>query len=271
MLSNYPAAASHISDWMREYAETAGKKKLVIPVSGGLDSAVASTLAAMTGLTVIAVTMPVSSKNSPLAEKHLTWLREHFPNVETYSSDIGDVYRMAVEEYALPMSDLAKANLQSRMRMVRAYQFAGEDALVVGTGNKVEDYGLGFFTKYGDGGVDFSPLGDLTKTEVRFLAIFLDIIPSIIAATPTDGLWEDGRSDEEALGMTYVEAELCMQYHENLISPEMERQSIDDIIHVIPEAHRNLYRKFRKWHDSTRHKMYTPPICEIPEEFYEQV
>ena len=203
-----------ISNWLKHYLEEANMDCFVIGISGGIDSALVSTLCAQTGRTTIVVSMPIHQERTQIerAEKHIDWLKQNYPNVESYTKDLSVLF----DKFKSLFGDdhkLALANSRSRLRMVTLYQIAGMNkGLVVGTGNKVEDFGVGFFTKYGDGGVDISPIGDLTKTEVRAMARELGIIQDILVAKPTDGLWDDDRTDEDQMGATYEELEWAMNF-----------------------------------------------------------
>ena len=205
----------HTANWIKEYAGSLRFKPpcLVIGVSGGIDSAVTSTLCCKTGIKTIAVSMPIKQNISQhdLSLKHLEWLNSNFNNVETMIIELDDVF----ESFENTMIDfnnkLAFANSRSRLRMVTLYQIAqANNGIVVGTGNKVEDFGVGFYTKYGDGGVDISPIADCTKTDVWNIGKSLGIINEIIEADPTDGLWDDSRNDESQLGLTYNQIEEAM-------------------------------------------------------------
>ncbi len=234
-----------ITKWIKNYTDKLEKQPvaLVIGISGGVDSAVASTLAAKTGLKTIAVSMPIkqNSQQHELSLRHLKWLNEKFSNVITNVIKLDNIF----ENFKLLMKDfnneLAFANSRSRLRMITLYQIAQfNNGLVVGTGNKVEDFGVGFFTKYGDGGVDISPIADLKKTEVWEIAKELNIINDIIHAPPTDGLWDDSRNDESQLGLTYKQIEEAMENSNS--------------------KYFNKYNKFRK---KNLHKMIPIPVCEI--------
>ena len=214
-ITDYSKLKSDISDWMADYMKSSGMNVFVVGVSGGIDSAVVSTLAAETRYNVFALGMPIhqNSEQESLSDAHLKWLSEKYINVTSVKIDLtntfdtftNDLERHATDNHAL-------ANTRSRLRMVTLYQFAGQyKGIVVGTGNKVEDYGVGFYTKYGDGGVDIAPIADLYKTEVWELGKHLGVDSRIIEATPTDGLWNDGRSDEDQLGTTYVALEEAME------------------------------------------------------------
>jgi NAD+ synthase len=203
-----------ISNWIKDYAEAANMKSLVVGISGGIDSAVVSTLCAMTGMHTVAVTMPIRQRPElhDLSMLQGQWLTTRFPNVRHEIIDLTstfDDFEQRLDTY----SDLhGFANSRSRLRMMALYQIAQKvGGLVVGTGNKVEDFGVGFYTKYGDGGVDISPIADCYKTEVWQIGRELGIIEDIIEAPPTDGLWDDGRTDEDQLGLTYAELEVAMR------------------------------------------------------------
>ena len=214
-ITDYSKLKSDISDWMADYMKSSGMNVFVVGVSGGIDSAVVSTLAAETRYNVFALGMPIHQdpKQESLSDTHLKWLSEKYVNVESVKIDLTntfETFRYNLERHAT--DDHALANTRSRLRMVTLYQFAGQyKGIVVGTGNKVEDYGVGFYTKYGDGGVDIAPIADLYKTEVWELGKHLGVDSRIIEATPTDGLWNDGRSDEDQLGTTYVALEEAME------------------------------------------------------------
>ena len=204
-----------ISAWIRNYAESAGMTTLVVGISGGIDSAVVSALCAGTGLNTIAVTMPIRQRPElhDLSMQQGVWLTQNFDNVRHEIVDVTpvfDAFETGMKQYN---NLLGLANSRSRLRMVTLYQIAqSTQGLVVGTGNKVEDFGVGFYTKYGDGGVDISPIGDLYKSQVWQLGRELGILDDIINAAPTDGLWDDGRTDQDQLGgLTYSDLELAMQ------------------------------------------------------------
>lgn len=204
-----------IVSWIKSYSSDNNFKCLVIGVSGGIDSAVTSTLCAMTGIKTIVVSLPIHQKEEQkvLSNSHIDWLKNKFPNVDGIEINLNDLYDLFKKTFD-SNCELCLINSKSRLRMTSLYQIASENfGLVVGTGNKVEDFGIGFFTKYGDGGVDISPIADLTKTEVRYIAKDLGISEGIIQARPTDGLWEDGRTDEDQIGFTYEEMEWAMGYN----------------------------------------------------------
>lgn len=209
-----------ISDWIKTYTVNAGLDTLVVGVSGGIDSAVVSALCADTGLHTIAVTMPIRQKlgQDRLSLAHVSWLQDRYPNVSHRRRDLTEIFE-GFERLMKPHdeSPLAFANSRSRLRMITLYQIAqSQGGLVVGTGNKVEDFGVGFFTKYGDGGVDISPIAGITKTQVWNLGREMGIMQEIVDAAPTDGLWEDGRVDQDQLGgLSYADLERAMAMDES--------------------------------------------------------
>jgi NAD+ synthase len=201
-----------IVEWLSQYLITSNKKSFIIGVSGGVDSGLVSTLCALTGKHTIVLSMPILQDNSQLkrAENHINWLKNKFDNIESKIIDLTEVF-LKFESFFNQQDRLASANTRSRLRMITLYHVASlYKGLVVGTGNKVEDFGIGFYTKYGDGGVDISPIGDLLKSEVRTMAKELNLLDEISNATPTDGLWDDNRSDEDQIGATYDELEWAM-------------------------------------------------------------
>ncbi|MCX6155640.1 MAG: NAD(+) synthase, partial [Candidatus Kapabacteria bacterium] len=207
-----------ITNWLLQKLDDSRQSGFVVGVSGGIDSATVSTCCAKTGKKLIALNMPIHQPSSQLsrAEEQCNWLKLNFTNVETFLIDLTEIYETIIRTLPLEAkNEIALVNLRSRLRMMTLYSFANSNNfLVAGTGNKVEDYGIGFFTKYGDGGVDISPIGDLTKTEVYQLAAYLDVPESIQKAAPTDGLWEIDRTDEEQIGATYPELEWAMDFCE---------------------------------------------------------
>lgn len=216
-MNNYSKLGDEISNWIRTYAEKNNIKSLVIGISGGIDSALVSTLCAKTGLPTYVISLPINQKTDQLerAKKHYEWLNVNYTNVKFIEKDLSDVFLEFCKNFSdEEKTDLSLANTRSRIRMISLYQIAStKSGIVVGTGNKVEDFGIGFFTKYGDGGVDISPIADLTKTEVRNLSHELGIINEILVAKPTDGLWEDDRSDEDQIGASYEELEFAMDFN----------------------------------------------------------
>ena len=235
-----------IRNWISNYIDSmpSKAKSLVIGISGGIDSSVSSTLSAMTGLRTIVLSMPIKQKSNQhdLSQKHLEWLKSNFKNVEGHTIKLDNLF----DEFKSSLSNFdnehGMANSRARLRMTTLYQVAAaNNGIVVGTGNKVEDFGVGFYTKYGDGGVDISPIADCNKTEVWELGKELKILDEIIEAPPTDGLWDDGRTDEGQLGLSYKELEEAM-INEN-------------------STNRDKYLKIRK---INLHKMEPIPVCKIP-------
>ena len=235
-----------IKDWILKYVNSMPKKaeSLVIGISGGIDSSVTSTLCAMTGLKTIVLTMPIKqiSSQHDLSLKHKDWLKEKFENVESHIIKLDEVFNSFKSSLSNFDNEHGMANSRARIRMTTLYQVAAANkGIVVGTGNKVEDFGVGFYTKYGDGGVDISPIADCTKSEVWELGKELNILKEIIETPPTDGLWDDGRTDEGQLGLSYKELEEAMK-NEN-------------------SKNREKYLKIRK---VNLHKMESIPVCKIP-------
>ena len=215
-IEDYEVLRNRIVEWIKNYAESNGIKSLVVGVSGGIDSAVTSTLAAETGLMTYCIGMPLLQKEEQenLSDIHLDWLGDTYWDTKTEKFDLSnlfEVFRYTMRGYG--EDKLSLANSRSRLRMVTLYQVAQTvGGIVVGTGNKVEDYGIGFYTKYGDGGVDIAPIADLYKSEVWELGRHLGVNQRIINAKPTDGLWEDGRTDEDQIGVSYAQLEEAMEY-----------------------------------------------------------
>ena len=215
-IKDYDQLKFDIDKWLKDYYYMYAIKAFVVGVSGGIDSAVVSTLCAETGLPTYVLTMPLHSKegNTKLSDAHAKALMKKYSNVRVVNIDLSNTYESLLFDIDQDFvnNKLANANTKSRLRMVSLYQIAGSvGGIVVGTGNKVEDYGIGFYTKYGDGGVDIAPIADLYKTEVRELGGHLGVMNEILDAPPTDGLWDDGRSDEDQIGATYAELEEAME------------------------------------------------------------
>ena len=215
-IEDYEVLKNRIVSWIKDYAESNGIKSLVVGVSGGIDSAVTSTLAAETGLMTYCIGMPLLQKEEQesLSDIHLDWLGDTYWDTKTEKFDLSnlfEVFRYTMRKYG--EDELALANTRARLRMATLYQVAQTvGGIVVGTGNKVEDYGIGFYTKYGDGGVDIAPIADLYKTEVWELGRHLGVDERIVDALPTDGLWDDGRCDEDQIGASYEQLEEAMEY-----------------------------------------------------------
>ena len=235
-----------IKNWILNYVNSMPKRaeSLVIGISGGIDSSVSSTLCAMTGIKTIVLTMPIKQKvdQHDLSLKHQKWLKDKFNNVDGYTVSLDELFNSFKSSLSEFDNDHGMANSRARLRMTTLYQVASaNNGIVVGTGNKVEDFGVGFYTKYGDGGVDISPIGDCNKSDVWELGKELNILNDIIDAAPTDGLWDDGRTDEGQLGMSYKELEEAMNNEKSI--------------------NRNKYLKIRK---ANLHKIEPIPVCKIP-------
>lgn len=238
--------AIFISNWIKDYVNAKPNKaeSLVIGISGGIDSSVSSTLSAMTGLKTIVVSMPIKQKKTEhnLSLKHQQWLIKNFKNVEVHTLELDKLFETFKSSLSKFDNEHGMANSRARLRMTTLYQVAAANkGIVVGTGNKIEDFGVGFYTKYGDGGVDISPIGDCKKTEVWEMGKELNILNEIINAQPTDGLWVDGRTDEDQLGMSYKE--------------------LEEAINNPNSSNREKYEKIRKLN---LHKMESIPVCKIP-------
>ena len=238
--------ATFIKNWILDYVNSMPKKaeSLVIGISGGIDSSVSSTLSAMTGLKTIVLSMPIKQKNiqHDLSLRHQEWLKKNFKNVQGHTLELDSLFKTFENTLDNFGSEHGMANSRARLRMTTLYQVAAaNNGIVVGTGNKVEDFGVGFYTKYGDGGVDISPIADCNKTEVWELGRELKILDDIINAAPTDGLWDDGRTDEGQLGLSYKEIEEAMNNKDS--------------------KNRDKYIQIRK---SNLHKMDPIPVCKIP-------
>lgn len=252
--------ANHIIDWLKDYATQANMNGFVLGISGGIDSAVVSALCAKTGLRTLCVEMPIHQEKSQVnrAQRHIQFLKEHFANVTDIVVDLTPVFdhfKTAVPGALTNKNEaLALANSRARLRMTTLYYFAGlHRYLVAGTGNKVEDFGVGFFTKYGDGGVDLSPIADLMKSEVYELARYLNINEEIVKAAPTDGLFNDSPSDEEQLGASYDELEWAMKMAE-------QGKKITDFTGRELE----VFKIFKRLNTANKHKVEPIPVCEIP-------
>ena len=236
-----------ITGWILDYCSKMPKKpdSLVVGVSGGIDSAVVSTICAASGMKTFALSMPIRQiqKQDDLSKVHCKWLSANFKNVQVLNINLDSVFTEFEKASGTNSSEHAFANSRARLRMTTLYQVAGSNnGIVVGTGNKVEDFGVGFYTKYGDGGVDISPIADCTKTQVWDMGRELGINPAIIDAAPTDGLWLDGRNDEQQLGMSYQELEEAMVNHNS-----------------------KNYQQYLKIRETNLHKMNPIPVCKFEE------
>lgn len=257
---NTEKVVNHIVNWLKTYATNARVNGFVIGISGGIDSAVTSTLCAETGLDVLCIEMPIHQAESHVsrAHEHITQLKKRFPNVKDICVDLTPVFEEFKTEVSLEGKqttvDMALANTRARLRMTTLYYHAGLlGLLVAGTGNKVEDFGVGFYTKYGDGGVDLSPIADLVKSEVYQIGELLEVPNSIMKAAPSDGLFGDARSDEDQIGASYPELEWAMKMAD-------EGKSSNDFEGREKEVF-NIYKRFNT---ANKHKMIPIPICEIP-------
>ena len=241
-----PEKITYISNWIKNYVEQTPSKarSLIIGISGGIDSSVSSTLSAMTGLKTIVLSIPIKQKSTQynLSLKHQDWLIKNFKNVEAHTINLDALFKNFESSLSKFNNELGMANSRARLRMTTLYQVAAANrGIVIGTGNKIEDFGVGFYTKYGDGGVDISPIADCNKSEVWEMGRELNILKEIIEAPPTDGLWNDGRTDEEQLGLSYKDLEEAMNNANSL--------------------NREKYEKIRKLN---LHKMEPIPVCKIP-------
>ncbi len=250
-----------ISNWIKSYVDQMPSKaqSLVVGISGGIDSSVSSTLSAMTGLRTIVLSMPIKQKENQhdLSLKHQAWLVKNFKNVEAHTISLDNLFESFSSTLGKFNNEHGFANSRARLRMATLYQVAAANkGIVVGTGNKVEDFGVGFYTKYGDGGVDISPIADLNKTQVFSLAKYLNISDSIQKAAPTDGLWEDNRTDEDQIGASYVELEWAMNAQKNKLS----KSSFNP-------REREVYNIYLDFYKKNQHKMNPIPVCHIPDNF----
>ena len=257
---NYPKKVSkHITNWIENYINKSGAKGIVVGVSGGVDSALTSTLCAETGHNILCLEMPIYQNKDQVSrsKKHIDWLMSKYPNVTSKQIELNDTFESFVNSLPDNSSDkheLSLANTRSRLRMVTLYYFSAlNNYIVAGTGNRVEDFGIGFYTKYGDGGVDISPIADLLKSEVFTLAKFHNIIDEIIEAEPNDGLWNDNRSDEEQIGASYEEIEDAMMNFNKSDNLSKREKEVLDI--------------FNSFHKANKHKMDPIPVCEIPKDY----
>lgn len=252
--------AEHIVNWLNDYANSAKVEGFVVGISGGVDSALTSTLCAMTGLRTLCVEMPIHQNPDHVSrgQEHISRLKDRYPNVTSTITDLTSVFEAFKKEVPTtedgPTKELTEGNTRARLRMTTLYYHAGiHGLLVAGTGNKVEDFGVGFFTKYGDGGVDVSPIADLLKSEVFELAEYLEVTDSILQATPSDGLYADSRSDEEQIGASYDELEWAMQ-----------QQELGKKSNHFTDRQREVFDIYSSFNLKNKHKIQPIPVCEIP-------
>ena len=259
-MKNPEKVVEHIVEWLNSYALESNMNGFVVGVSGGIDSAVTSTLCALSGRPIIALEMPIHQGPNQVnrAKEHLEWLTAKFANVHSNTIQLTGLFE-AFKEVLPPTENeqrhhLSLANTRARFRMATLYYFAALNRyLVAGTGNKVEDFGVGFYTKYGDGGVDLSPIADLLKTEVFAVGAHLGIVESIQSASPTDGLWDDGRTDEEQLGASYPEMEWAMDAEANQLP-----------VSSMSDRQKEILKIYQVHHQTNKHKMEAIPVCSIP-------
>lgn len=254
----------YIVSWLKKYIKKSKMKGFIVGLSGGIDSSVTSVLTAMTGFNTLVVEIPILKNDNSISKKHINFLFSKFKNVYSINKNLKkvfDIFCKTVKDDHFSIEKkiykdrylLSLANVKSRIRMLTLYYYANiNNYLVVGTGNKIEDYGIGFFTKYGDGGVDLQPIGDLTKKEIYLIAKEMNIIDDIQNAKPTDGLWEDHRSDEDQIGASYNELEWAMKNYGKMKKIHLS----DDKKKII-----NLYEKL---HIKNKHKIISIPVCRIP-------
>jgi NAD+ synthase len=288
-IMNSEKVSNHISNWIKDYANGVGIKTLVVGVSGGIDSAVVSTLSAMTGINTILVEMPIGKEYNPgNGHDHIKWLESKYDNVNHEIINLTNPFNSYKEELSLQTNlpnsknyELCLANTASRLRMISLYSYSNcHGGLVIGTGNKVEDFGVGFFTLGGDGQVDISPIADLMKSEVYELGKFLGVNEHILKARPTDGLWDDGRTDEDQVGATYDELEWAMNFVEKNWYWEtgMENEGFLDYNFDtdcskingkkvnLSNREKTVLKIYLDRHNANKHKMVPIPVCRIPEE-----
>ncbi len=265
----------HLVAWLKSYAEENRQQGFVVGVSGGVDSALTSTLCAMTGLPTLLLELPIHQPKQQVsrAQEHMSQLQSRFGNVSGKRVDLTQAFDDLVSDWEKSdnqhIMHLTLANTRSRLRMTTLYYHAGtRSSLVAGTGNKIEDFGVGFYTKYGDGGVDISPIADLTKTEVFHLAKFVGVPESILIAPPTDGLWEDDRSDEDQMGATYPELEWAMEWLSDHGVRQNNKWIWDSAYETLTNPRQQeVLRIYMRMNNANQHKMNPIPVCIIPAEF----
>jgi NAD+ synthase len=271
----YQEVVDHLVTWLKSYAEENRQQGFVVGVSGGVDSALTSTLCAMTGLPTLLLELPIHQPKQQVsrAQEHMSQLQSRFGNVSGKRVDLTQAFDDLVSDWEKSdnqhIMHLTLANTRSRLRMTTLYYHAGtRSSLVAGTGNKIEDFGVGFYTKYGDGGVDISPIADLTKTEVFHLAKFVGVPESILIAPPTDGLWEDDRSDEDQMGATYPELEWAMEWLSDHGVRQNNKWIWDSAYETLTNPRQQeVLRIYMRMNNANQHKMNPIPVCIIPAEF----
>ena len=249
----------HIVNWLKKYSGSSKTEGYVVGISGGIDSALTSTLCALTGEKVICLNMPIRQMKHEYdrGNAHIEWLKQNFKNVSSAEVNLTPIFEVIENSFESEIQDfLTMANTRARLRMTTLYAYAGHHKLLVaGTGNKIEDFGIGFFTKYGDGGVDVSPIADLMKSQVYALAKEVGVIEQLLNAKPTDGLFADGRTDEDQIGATYDDLEWAMLYIENNEN------------YNLSEHQQHVMKIYKGRNTANKHKMDPIPVCEIPKEF----
>jgi len=263
-----PDLVEYIVNWLKTYVEKSGLNGFTIGVSGGIDSAVTSTLCARTGKKVLALNMPIYQAPDQVSRSadHIAWLKKTHDNVTGIDVELTPIFEQIQASFPREIQDdLTMANTRSRLRMTTLYAFASHHRLLVaGTGNKVEDFGVGFYTKYGDGGVDLSPIADLMKSQVYAIGRFLGIHPDILTAPPTDGLWADGRTDESQIGASYGELEWAMTHAAS--QKKRGQHTGEDLKEGLDDRQREVLSIYHKFNRANQHKMAPIPVCKIPTE-----
>ncbi|MDP3313414.1 NAD(+) synthase [Lutibacter sp.] len=259
---NESKVVDHIVEWLKNYATNAKVNGFVIGISGGIDSAVTSALCAKTGFPLLCIEMPIYQGESQVerAYNHISWLKRNFNDISMKQVNLTTVFDNLIASFPPVENEedrlMSLANTRARLRMTSLYYFAAlHGYLVVGTGNKVEDFGVGFFTKYGDGGVDISPIADLMKSEVYEIANYLGINSDIIKAPPTDGLWGDDKTDEDQIGASYDELEWAMK------KVELGKTTSD-----FEGREKEVFEIYSHRNKANKHKMDPIPVCKIPTE-----
>lgn len=251
---------NHITNWLISYSEKSKTEGFVIGISGGIDSALTSTLCALTGKKILCLNMPIRQHSLEYnrGNKHIQWLKANYPNVTSAEVNLTSILEEMEKVYDNEVQDfLTMANTRARLRMTTLYAYASHHKLLVaGTGNKIEDFGIGFYTKYGDGGVDISPIADLMKSQVYTLAAELGVVEDILIARPTDGLFADGRTDEDQIGASYDELEWAMLYLEN------------NHLYELTDRQKQVMEIYQSRNRANKHKMDPIPVCMIPKNLF---